>query len=65
MIQEAINNDEPEQLRKFINNCWDGKTALYTVNNGNIKTVIEFSIEALGNNANLNWIDTSNVTNME
>ena len=64
VIQEAINNDDPEQLRKFINNCWDGETAFYPVNNDNIKDVVKFSVQALGNSANLNWIDTSNVTNM-
>ena len=53
VIQNAINNKDQEKLRNFINNCWDGKTALYSVNNDNIQTVIEFSIEALGNNANL------------
>lgn len=65
IIQEAINNDDQEKLRKLINNwSWDGETALYPVNNDNINDVVKFSIQALGNNANLNWIDTSNVTDM-
>lgn len=65
IIQDAINNDDLGKLRKLINNwSWDGETALYPVNNDNINDVVKFSIQALGNNANLNWIDTSNVTDM-
>lgn len=65
IIQEAINNDDQEKLRNLINHWgWDGKTALYPVNDDNIKTVIEFSVKALGNKANLNWIDVSCITNM-
>ena len=38
---------------------------MYSVNDDNIKHAVKFSIQALGNNANLNWIDTSDVTNMQ
>ena len=64
-VTEAIKNIDFKGLRDIIENQWDGETAFYPVNNDNIKDVVGFSIKALGKKANLNWIDTSKVTNME
>lgn len=63
-VTEAIENKDLTLLKDIIENQWDGETLLYSVNNDNINTVIEFSVNALGNEANLNWIYTYNVTNM-
>ena len=38
---------------------------MFFATDDNIKDVIRFSIYALGNKANLNWIDVSNVTDMQ
>ena len=63
-VTKAIENDDLNLLEDLIENQWDGKTIFYSVNDDNIKTVINFSLEALGDDANLNWIDTSNITDM-
>ena len=51
-------------LKHIIEEEWDGETVFYPVNNDNIKDIVDFSVNVLGNNANLNWIDVSNVTDM-
>ena len=52
-------------LKQLIEEEWDGETAFYPVNNDDIKDVVKFSVKALGEDANLNWIDISNVNNMK
>lgn len=65
-VTKAIENNDKALLKKVIENQWVGHwdDQLYTVKNEKISDVIKFSIDALGNNANLNWIDVSEVTNM-
>ena len=60
-IQTIIQNTA---LSDIINNEWDRETYLYTATNNDLRDIIELSIESMGPNANLNWIDTSQVTNM-
>ena len=63
-ILKKCEEQDVQGLKDLINNCWDGENPIFFASNDNIKMVIEFSVKALGNKANLNWIDTSNVTNM-
>lgn len=65
LISQAIQKQDAALLREFINTKWDKSTPVYPVTDDNIKDVVEFAIKALGDNANLNWIDTSKVTNMQ
>jgi len=37
---------------------------IYSVNNDNIKNIVNNCIKYYGNDINLNWLDTSQVTNM-
>ena len=62
-VDNAIKDKQSVLLKQLIEE-WDGETAFYPVNNDNIRDTVKFSIKALGNKANLNWIDTSNVTDM-
>ena len=63
-VDNAIKDKQSALLKQLIEEEWDGETAFYPVNDDNIKNVVKFSVKALGDNANLNWIDTSNVTDM-
>ena len=68
VLSDGIFNKCKEQdvqgLKELINNNWDGQTPIFFASNDNIKDVVNFSIKALGNKANLNWMDTSKVTDM-
>ena len=50
-------------LKELIHN-WDGQNPIFFAADDNIRYVVRFSIHALGSKANLNWIDTSQVTDM-
>jgi surface protein len=63
-VTDALEKEDQQKLKDVIENQWDGETAFYLANNDNIKKVVKFSIQALGNKANLNWIDVSCITNM-
>lgn len=61
-IDNSIKNGDMLIFDNIINHEWDGKCAFYPVNDNNIHTVIDWSIQILGNEANLNWMDVSGVT---
>ena len=63
-ILKKCESQDVKGLKELINNCWGGQNPIFLVTDDNIRTVIQVSVKALGNNANLNWIDTSQVTNM-
>lgn len=57
------NDRNKRAFRKFIKSLKINKP-IYKVNNKTINLTIELVIDILGNKANLNWIDTSEVTDM-
>ena len=63
-VAGAIENNDSKGLKTLIENEWDEISKIFVATNKNIQHTVSFSRYALGNNANLNWIDTSNVTNM-
>ena len=63
-ILKKCKEQDGKALKELINNNWDGKTPIFFASDKNIQEVVQFSIRTLGNKANLNWVDTSNVTNM-
>ena len=63
-VAQAIANSDATKLKECIQK-WDGDTYLYSVNDDNILDDMDFIVETFGNEANLNWIDTSNVTDMK
>ena len=62
-ILKKCKEQDTQGLKELINN-WNGEKPIFFASDDNIKDVVDFSVEALGDKANLNWIDTSNVTNM-
>ena len=56
-------NKNAKELKNIITD-WDGENPIFFASDDNIRDVVKFSVKALGNKANLNWIDTSNVTDM-
>jgi len=50
-----------EDEKKFILSL---PVACYQANDKEIRPLVKVSIEIFGNNCNLNWIDTSNITNI-
>ena len=63
-VAGAIENNDSKGLKVLIENEWDEISKIFVATNKDIQHIVSFSRYALGNNANLNWIDTSNVTDM-
>ena len=63
-VTEVIENNDRKLFKDIIENQWDGENPIFFASDDNLKDVVYFSIYTLGNKVNLNWIGTSNVTNM-